>query len=211
MRLGSRVKVGGWICAISLPERWYGCRNVGFGPNFTIFCYQIDLGSNHTHQSKINGGENLPLKDLVRGPVCWAKMVHFWKPWEHAFWPSPECWEPFSMLPRHALSSFMVWNAGVGPWWAATAENFKSHAIFWQYSHRSQTFVLMGPANSVPNTLKVCRGAHLSPAWGPAYSELGGSFGAKTLTGMADLTCGETSFCWQVWVSMAQMLFLFLF
>ena len=25
-----------------------------------------------------------------------------------------------------------------------------------QYSHRSQTFVSMGPANSVPNTLKVC-------------------------------------------------------
>jgi len=23
------------------------------------------------------------------------------------------------MLPRHALSSIMVWNAGVGPWWAA--------------------------------------------------------------------------------------------
>ena len=129
MRLGSRVKVGGWICAISLPERWYGCINVGFGPNFTIFCYQIDLGSNHTHQSKINGGENLPLKDLVRGPVCWAKMVHFWKPWEHAFWPSPECWEPFSMLPRHALSSFMVWNTGVGPWWAATAEIFKGYGF----------------------------------------------------------------------------------
>ena len=27
------------------------------------------------------GVENMPLKDLVRGPVCWAKMVHFWKPW----------------------------------------------------------------------------------------------------------------------------------
>ena len=52
--------------------------------------------------------ETLPLKYLVRGPVCWAKMVHFWKPRQHAFWPSPECREPFSMLPRHALSSFMV-------------------------------------------------------------------------------------------------------
>jgi len=31
------------------------------------------------------------------------------------------------MLPRHALSSFMVWNAGVGPWWAATAEIKKKH------------------------------------------------------------------------------------
>jgi len=29
------------------------------------------------------------------------------------------------MLPGHALSSIMVWNAGVGLWWAATAEIFK--------------------------------------------------------------------------------------
>jgi len=64
----------------------------------------------------------LPLKDSVRGPVCWAKMVHTWKPWKHTFWPSPECQEPFSMLPRHTLSNFMVWNAGDGPWWALTAE-----------------------------------------------------------------------------------------
>jgi len=71
------------------------------------------------------GVEHLPLKDLMRGPVCWAKMVHFWKPQKHAFWPSPECREPFSMLPTHTLSSFMVWNAGVGPWWAATAEIIK--------------------------------------------------------------------------------------
>jgi hypothetical protein len=27
-----------------------------------------------------------------------------------------------SLLPGHALSSIMVWNAGDGPWWAATAE-----------------------------------------------------------------------------------------
>jgi hypothetical protein len=36
-------------------------------------------------KAKKRGVENLPLKDLVRGPVCWAKMVHFWKPWKHAF------------------------------------------------------------------------------------------------------------------------------
>ena len=51
--------------------------------------------------------------------------MHFWKPRNYAFWPSPESQEPFSLLPRHVLSSFMVWNAGVGPWWAATAEIFK--------------------------------------------------------------------------------------
>jgi hypothetical protein len=74
--------------------------------------------------SKKKGGGNLPLKDLEREPVCWAKMVHFWKPWKHASWSPPECREPFIMLPRRALSSFMVWNAGVGPWWATTAEIF---------------------------------------------------------------------------------------
>jgi hypothetical protein len=124
MSLGSRERVGGWICAISLPERWYGCRNAGFGPNFTnsLFPDRFRVKPYLSKQKK--GGGNLPLKDLVRGPVCWAKMVHFWKPRKHAFWPSPKCQEPFSMLPRHTLSSFMVWNAGAGSWWAATAEIF---------------------------------------------------------------------------------------
>ena len=48
--------------------------------------------------------------------------MHFWKPWKHAFWPPPGCQESFDMLPGHALSSIMVQNAGVGPWWAATAK-----------------------------------------------------------------------------------------
>ena len=99
-----------------------------------LFCCQIGIGSNHTHcllpfACKKKGDENLPLKDLVRGPVCWAKMVNFWKPRKHAFWPSPECRKLFSMLPRHALSTFMVWNAGVGPWWAATTEIFKGYGF----------------------------------------------------------------------------------
>jgi len=33
------------------------------------------------------------------------------------------------MLPRHALSSFMVWNAGVGPWWAAAADFINSYGF----------------------------------------------------------------------------------
>jgi hypothetical protein len=72
--------------------------------------------------------EILPLKDF-RGPVSWAKIVHFWKPWKHAFWPLPECQRPFSMRSRHVLFGIMVWNAGVGPWWAATAEIFKCHLL----------------------------------------------------------------------------------
>jgi len=61
-----------------------------------------------------NEGENLPLKDLMIEPVCWAKMVHFLKPWKQALWPSPECREPFSMPPRHALSSNMAGMLGLG-------------------------------------------------------------------------------------------------
>jgi hypothetical protein len=71
------------------------------------------------------GVEKLPLKNWVRGPVCWAKMVHVWKPWRHTFWPSPECQKPFNMLSRQALSSIMVWIAGDGPWWAPAAEILK--------------------------------------------------------------------------------------
>jgi hypothetical protein len=80
----------------------------------------------------------LPPKDLVRGPVCWEKMEkHLWKPWKHAFWPPPECQGPFSMLPRHALSSVLVWNAGVGLWRAATAEiSQKSQVLVRPYEHR---------------------------------------------------------------------------
>ena len=55
-----------------------------------------------------NEGENLPLKDLMIEPVCWAKMVHFLKPWKQALWPSPECREPFSMLP--SLPCQVLWS-----------------------------------------------------------------------------------------------------
>jgi len=66
----------------------------------------------------------LPLKDSAWACLL-GKNGAFLEPWKQAFWPSPECREPFEMLPGHALSSFMVWNAEVRPWWAATAEIFK--------------------------------------------------------------------------------------
>jgi len=74
-------------------------------------------------------GWNFAPKDLVRGPVCWATIVRFWKPWKHAFWPPPGCRESFSMLPGHAQSSIVVWNAGDGPWRAAKAELFKCNLL----------------------------------------------------------------------------------
>ena len=92
-----------------------------------FFCSQTRYGLNHTLRARKKGGvENSPPKDLVRGPDCWAKMVQFWKPWYHTFWPPPGCRESFSMLPGHALSSIMVWDAGDGPWWAATVKIYKS-------------------------------------------------------------------------------------
>ena len=62
------------------------------------------------------GGWKYALKDLVRGLFAGQKWC-ISETLETHFWPSPECREPFSMLPRHTLSSFMVWNTGVGPWW----------------------------------------------------------------------------------------------
>ena len=76
MSLGSRVRVGGWICAVSLPERWYGCRLWVSVRISLILCSRIDYGSNPSKQKK-KEGKNLPLKNLVCGPVCWAKMVQF--------------------------------------------------------------------------------------------------------------------------------------
>jgi hypothetical protein len=63
---------------------------------------------------------------LPEGLSAWVCLLGkngaFLETWEHAFWPSPECQEPFSMLSRHTMSSNMVWNAGDGPWWAPTAD-----------------------------------------------------------------------------------------
>ena len=69
----------------------HGYRNVTPNPNFTIFLFPDTFWVKPYHTANKRGVENSPPKDLVRGPVCWAKMVHFWKPWKHAFWPSPDC------------------------------------------------------------------------------------------------------------------------
>jgi hypothetical protein len=55
--------VGGWIiCAVSLPKRWYGCRNAGFGPNFTNYFVPIFRVKPFPSKQK-KGGGNLPLED----------------------------------------------------------------------------------------------------------------------------------------------------
>jgi len=51
--LGSTVWVGGWIRAEFLPERWHRSRDAGLGLNSTNS--QMEIGSNHTHQSKKKG------------------------------------------------------------------------------------------------------------------------------------------------------------
>jgi len=100
----------------------HGYRNVTSNP--LIFVPIHVSGWNHTQYSKEGGVETR--KNLVHGPVCWATMLHFWKSWKYAFWPPPGCQESFSLLSGHALSSIMVWNAGDGPWWAATVVIKKS-------------------------------------------------------------------------------------
>ena len=54
MSLGSRVRVGGRICAISLPGRWYGCRNTKFvriSPTI-LFPYSFMVKSYLSEQEK---------------------------------------------------------------------------------------------------------------------------------------------------------------
>ena len=55
----------------------HGYRNVTPNPNFTIFLFPDTFWVKPYPYSIKKGGGNLPLKDLVRGPVRWAKMVHF--------------------------------------------------------------------------------------------------------------------------------------
>ena len=134
----SRARVGGWICAVSLQKGGMGVEMrvlVRISP-FLLLPDRFRVKPYPSKQKK-GGWIFAPKGKLVRGLVCWAKMVHFWKPWNHAFWPSPECREPFSMLPRHALSSFMVWNAGVGPWWQqqlrfSALVSASEHRLLWQ-------------------------------------------------------------------------------
>jgi hypothetical protein len=61
------------------------------------------------------GCEKSPPKDLMRGPVCWAKMVIFLKPWT-----PPDYQDFFDAIPRGVLPGFMVWDAGGGLWWTVT-------------------------------------------------------------------------------------------
>ena len=70
MSLGSRVRVGGWIFAISRPERWYGCRMrvlVRISP-IVLFSDRFRVKPYPLKQKK--GGENLPIKDSA-----WACLL----------------------------------------------------------------------------------------------------------------------------------------
>jgi len=60
----------------------------------------------------------LPLRDLLRGPVCWAKMLHFLKPWKYAVWPPPEALQ-------HAPKACPVKNYGLKCWgWAVGSDSW---------------------------------------------------------------------------------------
>ena len=89
MSLGSRVRVGAGF--VPFP-----CQKGGMGVEMRVLVRILPIlllpyrfRVKPYPSSKKKGGGNLPLKDLEREPVCWAKMVHFWKPRKHAFWSSP--------------------------------------------------------------------------------------------------------------------------
>jgi hypothetical protein len=123
--LGSAVCVGGWICAISLPKRWLSpCMGTEMWLQIQIspcFGSQTLFWLNHAHYNK-KGGWKFASKGLGAWACLLGKFGAFLETLENAFWPPSDCQETFSTLPRHALSRTMVWNAGVGPWWAATVK-----------------------------------------------------------------------------------------
>jgi hypothetical protein len=107
------------------------CQNGGMGAEAQLLvqilsysCFQVNKMSNHTHWIK-KGGVKFCLKGM--GLFAGQKSA-FWKPWRRAVLPPAECKQVFSMLPRDALLSVMVWNAGVGRCWAATTQIFKGCA-----------------------------------------------------------------------------------
>jgi hypothetical protein len=62
--------VAGWICAISLPKRWHGCKNAGFGLKFTNYFVFDRYRVKPINYSKKKGGRKPPLKDSA-----WACLL----------------------------------------------------------------------------------------------------------------------------------------
>jgi hypothetical protein len=97
------------------------------------------------------------------GLFAGQKWCISWKPRKHAFWPSPEGQEPFSMLPRHALSSFMVWNAEGGPWWATAIEIKKTRICAQLSSYKSDSTRCLGCEFTIYNDDLTSGGAVSGP------------------------------------------------
>ena len=75
-------------CAISLPERWCGCRNAGFGPNFTKFLFPDTFWVEpYPSKQKKGGTKNFPLKDFS----AWASRP------QTVQWLMPDCNSHFSL------------------------------------------------------------------------------------------------------------------
>jgi len=124
------------------------------------------------------------------------------------------------MLPRHTLSSNMVWNAGDGPWWAPTAEIIKNTRICAQLSNYKADSTRWICCEYIQNIDRLTSGGILFTRFHPAHLgtsrhklsvqgclELSSSgsyipkctfcFGARTLTEMDGLThrAGKTQLC----------------
>ena len=79
------------------------------------------------------------------------------------------------MLPGHALSSIMVWDAGDGPWWAATVKIYKSlvspskHKLIRQ-TMPDELFNRTQPIRLTREGFKNGRGGTLRPRMGIVYA-----------------------------------------
>jgi hypothetical protein len=94
-----KIKVWGQGCEWVARFVPFPCQKGGMGVEMRVLVQNLpflflfpDRFRVKLYPSKQKKGvENLPLQDRVRGPACWAKTVHSWKPWKHTVWPPPEC------------------------------------------------------------------------------------------------------------------------
>jgi len=103
----------------------HGYRNVTPNSRFTIFLFPDTFWVNSYPLQQIKGGENSPSKE-----GAWACLLGkngaFLETLETRFLATIWVLEVLQHAPMACPVNVMVWNAGDGPWWAATAEILKT-------------------------------------------------------------------------------------
>jgi len=88
-----------------------GCRNAGFGLSFPLFLFPDRFRVKPYPSKQKKGGWKFAPKGLGAWACLLGKSGTCLEILDTRSLAIPECREPFSMLPRHALSIIMVWNA----------------------------------------------------------------------------------------------------